>query len=122
MSKTEPTRSTADVLDHHLTAFGEQDISELLVDYTDDSVITSNIGTARGLDEIQALGERMFAEFSQDGVEVTYDNREVEGEIGYTVWHAETPDNVYEFGTDTIVVRDGIIESQTFAVKVTPKN
>lgn len=122
MSKAESQRSTADVLDHHLTAFGEQDLSGLLVDYTDESVITSNIGTFRGLDEIQALGEQLFAEFSQDGVELTVDTQEVEGEIGYMVWHGETPDNVYEFGTDTLVVRDGMIESQTFAVKVTPKN
>lgn len=122
MSKATPITSTADVLEHHLTAFGEQDISELMVDYTDDSVITSNVGTFRGRDEIQTLGEQLFAEFSQDGVEMTVDTQAVEGEIGYAVWHAETPDNVYEFGTDTLVVRNGVIESQTFAVKVTPKN
>lgn len=122
MSEVDRTTGSADVLEHHLTAFGEQDISEFLADYTEDSVILSNVGTSRGLDEIRALAEQLFAEFAQDGVEMTIDTQEADGEIGYAVWHAETPDNVYEFGTDTLVVRDGIIESQTFAVKVTPKN
>lgn len=122
MSKAQRTTSTADVLDHHMTAFAEQDLSEFLADYTDDSVITSNIGTSRGLDEIRALGEQMFEEFAQDGVEMTVDHTAVEGDIGYSVWHAETPENVYEFGTDTLVVRDGVIECQTFAVDVSPKH
>lgn len=121
-SSAERTSSTADVLEHHLTAFGEQDISEYLADYSDDSVIVSNVGTSRGLHEIQALAEHIFPEFAQDGVEMTVDTQEAEGEIGYAVWHAETPDNVYEFGTDTLIVRNGVIDSQTFAVKVTPKN
>lgn len=122
MSQANQQSSTAGVLEHHLTAFGEQDITEFMVDYTDDSVIVSNVGTSRGLDEIQAFAENMFAEFAQDGVEMTVDAQEVEGDIAYAVWHAETPDTVYEFGTDTLVVRDGIIESQTIAVKVSPKN
>ena len=42
--------------------------------------------------------------------------------FAYIVWHAETPDNVYELGTDTYVIRDGVIETQTFTAKVTPKN
>lgn len=122
MGKADRMTSTADVLEHHITAFGGQDISEFLADYTDDSVVVSNIGTFRGLDDIQSMVGGMFAEFSQDGVEFTVDDQTVEREIGYMVWHAETPDNDYEFGTDTLVVRDGVIESQTFAVSVTPKN
>lgn len=122
MSKAQSKRSTADVLDRHMTAFGEQDVDALLTDYTEDSYIVSNMGSYHGLDEIRGLAEQMFAELEQDGVEMTYDSQEVDGEIAYTTWHGETPENVYEFGSDTFVIRDGVIENQTFAMKVTPKN
>ena len=35
---------------------------------------------------------------------------------------AETADNRYEIGTDTFVVKDGKIVTQTFAGKITPKH
>jgi len=46
----------------------------------------------------------------------------VEGEHAYIVWTAETVDNVYEFATDTFVVRDGKILAQSFASKIIPKH
>lgn len=122
MSQAASARSTSDVVDHHLTAFGEQDIDAFLADYTDESVITTSMGTYRGLEDIKAMAEQMFAEFAQEGVEMVFDTQTVVGEIGYTVWHAETPDNRYEFGSDTFVVRDGVIQSQTLAMMVSPKN
>lgn len=119
---TETAKTTESVLEHHLTAFMEQDMTELLTDYTDGSIVISNLGTFHGLAEIEAMAESMFAEFSQPDVSFSLDEQAVEGDVGYAVWHAETPDNDYEFGTDTLVIRDGVIETQTFAVKVTPKN
>ena len=38
------------------------------------------------------------------------------------LWTAETADNVYEMGTDTLVVMDGKIVAQSFAGKITPKH
>lgn len=122
MSNAQSKQSTADVVDHHMTAFGEQDMEGFLMHYTDDSYIVSNMGTYRGLDDLEAFAEQMFEEFSRDGVELIYDSQTVVGDIAYTTWHGETPDNVYEFGTDTFVVRDGVIECQTFAMKTTPKH
>jgi ketosteroid isomerase-like protein len=113
--------TTEDVLDHHLDAFTGQDLDECLADYTDDSVIITNMGTFRGLDEIEDLFAGLFEEFSQDGSSVELDQKEIEGEYAYIVWHGETPDNVYEFCTDTFVVEDGVITQQTFAGKIEPK-
>ena len=45
----------------------------------------------------------------------------VEGDYGYIVWTAETPDNVYEMATDTFVVRDGKIVAQSFTAKAISK-
>ena len=114
--------TTTDVVEHHLTAVGERDVAEILKDYTDESVMISHMGTFRGLEEIERAVTGIMEEFSQADTEIVQDELIVEGDVGYFVWHAETPDNVYEFGTDTYIVRDGVIESQTFAAKVTPKN
>ena len=50
------------------------------------------------------------------------DQQVVDGEIAYIKWSAETADNSYELGTDTILVRDGKIVAQTFTTKTTPKS
>jgi len=47
--------------------------------------------------------------------------QDVEGDVAYIVWKAETADNRHELGTDTFVVRDGKIVAQTFAGKITPQ-
>ncbi|MFB6085810.1 MAG: hypothetical protein ABEJ84_03230 [Halodesulfurarchaeum sp.] len=45
----------------------------------------------------------------------------VEGEFAFLRWDAETPDNVYEFCTDTFHIPDGTIQFQSFAGKIEPK-
>jgi hypothetical protein len=37
------------------------------------------------------------------------------------VWKAETADNHFELGTDTFIVQNGKIVTQTFAAKISPK-
>lgn len=112
--------TTETVLDHHLEAFTTQDLDECLVDYTDDSVIITNMGTFRGLDEIEELFSGLFEEFSQTGSTIELDQKTIEDEYAYIVWHGETPDNDYEFCTDTFVIEDDVITRQTFAGKVEP--
>jgi len=113
--------TTDDVLDHHLTAFGEQDLEAVMEDYTDESVIVTNMGTFRGLEEIEGLFEDLFAEFSQEGATIDVDQETVEDEFAYIVWHAESPENVYEFATDTFYVPEDEILFQTFAGHISPK-
>jgi len=114
--------TTEDVLDHHLDAFTAQDLDETLADYTDDSVIITNMGVFRGLEEIEDLFAGLFEEFSQDGSRIDLDQKVIEEEYAYIVWNGETPENDYEFCTDTFVVEDGTIHRQTFAGKIDPKS
>ena len=113
---------TQSVLDHHLDAFGNQDLDAVMVDYTDDSTIVTNMGTFRGLEEIEELFAGLFDEFSREGTALEIDDTIVEEEFAYILWHAETPDNVYEFCTDTFYIPEEAIEFQTFAGSVSPKN
>ncbi len=114
--------TTEDVLDHHLTTFAEQDLAGIMADYTDESVVVTNMGTFRGLEEIEGLFEDLFAEFSQEDATIDVDQEIVEDEFAYIVWHGESPANVYEFATDTFYVPDDEILFQTFAGKVVPKD
>ncbi len=113
---------TDTVLDHHLDAFAGQDLEEIMVDYAEDSTVVTNLGVYRGLDGIEELFVGLFDEFSQDGTTLEVDDTIVEGDFAYLLWHAETPDQVYEFCTDTFYIPENTIEFQTYAGKIESKD
>ncbi|ELY97952.1 nuclear transport factor 2 family protein [Natrialba asiatica] len=113
--------TTEDVLNHHLEAFESQDLDAVVEDYTDESTVVTNMGTFRGLAEIEGLFETLFDEFDAPDASITIDEQLVEDEFGYITWTAETPENDYEFATDTFHVPDDEIAFQTFAGKISPK-
>lgn len=114
--------TTENVLENHLDAFVEQDLEAIMEDYVEDSVIITNMGIHDGLDEIEGLFEELFEDFSQSGSEIELEQREIEDEVAYIVWQGETPDNEYAFATDTFLVRDGAIVTQTFAGEIRSKD
>jgi ketosteroid isomerase-like protein len=114
--------ATKDVIEHHLKCFSEGDLKGILSDYTPIAVLFTPEGTLRGIDAIRPLFQAMIAEFGKPGSAFSMKQQFVEDEHGYIVWTAETADNVYEFATDTFVVRDGKILAQSFACKIIPKH
>lgn len=113
--------NTDAVLDHHLDAFANQELEDAMIDYSNDSVVVTNMGIFRGLDEIEGLFADIFDEFAQEGTTIEVEDTIVEGEFAYLLWNAETPDNNYEFCTDTFYIPDETIDFQTFAGKVESK-
>ena len=113
--------STKDVLDHHIKCFGERDLGGILSDYAPHAVLFTPDGPLKGVDTISPFFRAMLAEFGKNGTAFSMKHRSVEGDYAYVLWTAETADNVYELGTDTLVVRDGKILAQSFAAKITPK-
>jgi ketosteroid isomerase-like protein len=126
--EAEPTKegrsmaSTMDVLDHHIKCFGEGDLAGILSDYAPDAILFTSDGPLRGADAMSPFFQAMLAEFGKPGTTFSMMHRSVEGDYAYVLWTAETADNVYELGTDTLVVRDGKIVAQSFAGKITPKD
>lgn len=112
---------TKKVVEHHLDAFGKADMTAVMSDYTDASVVITPGGELRGKEAIQGLFTALFAEFAKPGSKFDLQTLVAEGHIGYIVWAAETADNVYEIGTDTFFVEDGKIMIQTVAFKAVPK-
>ncbi len=113
--------TTQDVIDHHLTAFGQRDLQGVLSDYAPDAVFFTPQGPLRGPDAIRPLFQAMIAEFAKPGAAFTLKQQFVEGDHAYILWTAETADNVYELGTDTFLVQQGKIVAQSFTGKITPK-
>jgi ketosteroid isomerase-like protein len=114
--------TTEEVLDHHLGAFIAGDVDALLDDYTDESVIITPDGVARGPSELRAAFERLLSGMFAPGTyEIALEARQIDGEVAFVAWHASCADADVEFATDTFLVRDGKIAVQTFAAKVIPK-
>jgi len=113
--------STKEIIDHHLTAFGEGDLNGVLSDYAPDAVFFTQQGTLKGTDAIRPLFQALIAEFAKPGAAFHMQQQSVEGNYAYIRWTAETADNVYELGTDTFVVRDNKIVAQSFTGKITPR-
>ena len=114
--------STETVLDHHLQSFGAGDMPGLLADYNDASVVILPGAILRGVEQIKTgLFVGLFAEFAKPGASFNLSQKVIEGEIAYITWSAETADNIYEFATDTFLIRDGTILVQTIGLKVTAK-
>jgi ketosteroid isomerase-like protein len=113
--------STKEVLDRHLKYFSERDINGILSDYAPGAVMFTADGPLRGVDAIRPLFQALIAEFAKPGAAFGLKLQSIEGDCGYILWNAETADNVYELGTDTFVVRDGKIVTQSFTGRIVPK-
>jgi ketosteroid isomerase-like protein len=115
------TAVTEGVLAHHLDCFGNGDLAGTMADYTDESRFFTPDGLLRGSEAIRRFFAGLFEEFAKPGMSFEMLRQEVCDETAYIVWKAETADNHFEVGTDTFIVRDEKIVTQTFAGKISPK-
>ena len=113
--------STGTVLDRHLQSFAMSNVDAVVSDYSPDAVFFVPGGPLKGREEIRRFFEALISEFAKPGSSFTMQQRWVDGEHAYILWSAETADNIYEFATDTFVVRNGEIVGQSFAASVKPK-
>ena len=113
--------STSDVIDNHLKSFAARDLEGVLADYSPDAVLFTPAGVLKGPEAIKPLFEALIEEFTKPGSSFTMQQRSVDGDYGYILWTAETADNSYELATDTFIVRNGRIVTQSFAAKITAK-
>ena len=105
-----------------MQCIGRGDIAEIVAGYAPDAILFTPNGPLKGPSQIQSFFEMMLRDAGRPGSVFEMKHESVEGELAYIVWTAESPDNVYELGTDTFVVRDGKIVAQSFATKVSPKH
>lgn len=119
--------STEAILNRHLEASGNQDVDALLADYADDAIVISEGDVYRGRSEIRSHYEELFDRLAggDGGEDETGDfsllRQVVEDDYITFSYRMETPDAVWEFATDTIVVEDGQIAAHISDAKVTSK-
>src|SRR5260370_41415400 len=112
--------TTQDVLTYHLNSFG--DIAGTMADYTAESRFFTPDGLLCGSEAIRRFFVTLFEEFAKPGMSFDMLRQEVDGDTAYIVWKAETADNRFELATDTFIVQNGKIVTQTFAGKISPKS
>jgi ketosteroid isomerase-like protein len=111
-----------EVFGHHVDSFGKLDVDEVIKDFDENSVLIGPMGTFKGASQIRNVFAGMFDEFAKPGM--TFEmlaDPVIEGDCVYIQWKGETADNIYEYVTDTFLIRDGKIALQTFGGKIVPK-
>lgn len=111
---------TQKVLDHHIQTFQQNDLDGVMADYTEESVLITPDRTFKGLAEIRENFVGAFAALPTNGTTMTVTKTVVARDVAYMVWKAVTPTLEFKYATDTFVIVDGKIVSQTYAGDVVP--
>ncbi|CDO85904.1 polyketide cyclase [Mycobacterium triplex] len=111
------TRTPEEVFAHHGQALVAGDLDEIVADYTDDSVLISPDGVARGKDGIRGVFVTLLRDLPNAAWELK--TQLFDGDVLFLEWAAESATNRVDDGVDTFVFRDGMIRAQT--VRYTPK-
>ena len=111
------TASTETVVRHHLRAFLEQKgIDAIVGDSDDHAIFLSEAKMYRGKHDIAGFFTDFLVSLPARAIErFTLGTLRVEQDVAYITWCVG--DDI-PLGTDTLVVRDGQIVSQTFAMYV----
>ena len=111
---------TKKILDHHIETFKQNDLEGVMSDYTEESVLITPDRTYKGLTEIRENFVFAFSLLPTDSTTMTLTKTEVVKDVAYMVWKATSPTLEFRYATDTYVIVDGKIRSQTYAGDVLP--
>lgn len=105
--------STKDVWAHHIRAWEARSVSDIVADYSDDSILILHNQTFKGKDEIANVFSQLFTIF-ENGSNVI-DTPVLRDRLVYITWHFTPAGESEFFGTDTFVIEHGKILLQTIA-------
>ncbi len=108
-------RTALEVLDHHVQTLGEGLVDEVVSDYAPDAMILTSDGAVKGRDAIRRFFANSVVNVLPPSSTLIMHHKWVEGELAFIIWTAESPFYSFSFGTDTFIIRDGLIQEQTFA-------
>lgn len=112
--------TTAQVLDSHEAALGEQNATKVSTHYAPDAVVIANGNTYHGPEAIALMYTQLINELP-DATWRT-DTAVVHDDLAYVEWACESAASKVEFGTDTFIVADGLITRQTASFSVIDNN
>ena len=113
--------SPKDVIENHIQCFRDGDIIRILSNYSDDAILLTPDGVFKGRESIENFIRKLLKEFHRPGASRTVRKAVFEGNYAYVMWSAETPDDIYEFASDTFVIRQGRILMQSSVARIVSK-
>ncbi len=111
---------TKKVLGHHLQTFQSNDLDGVMADYTEKSILITPDRTYKGLAEIRENFVQAYKALPKNGTTMTVTKSVVSKDVAYIVWNAVTPTLDFKYATDTFIIVDGKIVTQTFAGDTVP--
>jgi ketosteroid isomerase-like protein len=112
--------TTREVLNHHLTAFGGNDLDEILKDYTEESQVLTPAGPLKGLAAIHTFFGDFFAQIPT-GSEFEMQQLSVVDNVAYILWNSKSAVATIPLGTDSFFLEDDKIRLHTVASYVLPE-
>lgn len=121
VNDTEIQNMTKDIVIHHMDSFYNNDVDALMSDYTEESIILTLKHTFKGLKEIRKFVQQLVTFFPKGKTILVLDRISIEGDLGYIVWHAKTPNIDIPLGSGTFILKNGKISQQTFVGQLDEK-
>ena len=113
--------STENVLNHHLDAFLNTDVTELMKDYTAESALYTPNGEIKGIDGIRGFFEYAFSILPKDSLKFNTAQKIIFGNYVYLAWNCSSALVDIPLGTDTFKIENGKIAWQTLAAHIVQK-
>lgn len=112
--------TTEEVLNHHLEAFMNNNLDELMKDYTEASEIWTPDGAISGLEAISSFFSYVFT-LLPTGSALELKFKIIKDEKIYIVWSADSDFISIPFASDSFIITGGKIIWQTTAAQIIPK-
>lgn len=113
-------RTAKQVLEDHLEKSNTGSVEEdLQLNYAEDVVMLTTFGVYKGYEGMRYLAKLLSEQLPE--MSFTYENFQVEGEVGFLEWCADSEKTEVRDGADSYVVRDGLIVAQTIHYTVRDK-
>lgn len=97
--------TTKEILMHHLTAFGNNNLDEIMMDYTDQSTVLTENGELKGLNLIRAFFKNLF-EIIPTGSFFEMKQLTISEGVAHIIWESKSDIAEIPFGTDTFFIKD----------------
>jgi hypothetical protein len=115
------TTIAEDVFHHHIGSLGNNDLEELMKDYTEQSELWTPNGAIVGLEAISSFYSYAFTLFPKGKTSFDIQKLIADDDKVYIVWTADSSVVNVSFGTDSFYIRDGKILWQSTAFQMTQK-
>jgi len=113
--------STDTILDHHLMAFINNDLAELMKDYSEESEVWTPNGAIVGLDAISSFYTYVFTLLPKAQFTLDIQQRIVKEDKAYIVWSTESPVVNIPVGSDSFQMSGDKIIWQSLVAQIIQK-